>query len=116
MLIGTTLALALLSSGPAFADDLTPAVAEEVRDAALAEAGEKIGPDVQLECTDPAARCGFTTVQASNNAIVDLLNGVDSACKERTSACAALLEELVTTDDGQKRARIRLVAASDVHP
>jgi len=107
------LALTLAVGGVAPAEPLSPAAAERVRDVALEAAPDAVSADVTVECADPAARCGFETVQPNFDALAALLHTLDRACADAPEQCQVLLDRIDTDAAGHKHARIRLLAAGE---
>jgi hypothetical protein len=69
---------------------------------------------VTVECADPAARCGFETVQPDFDALAALLHTLDRACADAPQQCGVILDRIDTDAAGDKHARIRLLAAGEL--
>lgn len=113
------LTLALAFGGvAAAAEPLSPDAAERVRDVALAAAPDAVSAEVTVTCADPAARCGYETVQPNFASLAELLSQLDHACADAPEQCRVLLDRLDTDSGGDTRARIRLLPPGELatHP
>lgn len=79
-----------------------------LRERALTLAPPGVSAHIQVQCGDPAAWCGFETLQPDTATLAGLLAALEQACGAGPLACAVFLESIDAGADGQKHARIAI--------
>jgi hypothetical protein len=95
------------------APSLDAAGAAGLRERALDHAHRGVSAHVTVRCDDPAAWCGYETVQPDNEMLAELLDALEQACQDG-GGCSVFLESITAGSDGQKHARIALHPAEPV--